>query len=79
MTGQCKWDERLAAVEAVLLAVTLHLVVAAGVVVLGDESSEDLAGGVSLLGRCGLVGDEDVIDDGSECSEGRAGRGLARV
>ena len=64
-------DERLAAVEALLLQVAPDLVVAAGVVVLGDEPSEDLGGGVALLGRRGPVGDEDVIDDGAERPEGR--------
>ncbi len=38
---------------------------------LGDEPSEDLGGGVALLGWRGPVGDEDVIDDGAERPEGR--------
>ena len=64
MTGRVvERDERLSAVETVLLEVATDLVVAAGVVVLGDEPTVDLAGGVPLLGRGSLVGGEDVVDD----------------
>ncbi len=67
-------DERLAAVAAQLLEVAADLIVAAGVVVLGDEAAEDLAGGVPLLGRRGPVVRENVIDNGAEGPEhgGRA-------
>jgi len=66
-----EWDERLAPVEPALLQVAPDLIVATSVLVLGNESSEDLAGGVARLGWRALVGDEDLIDDGPERPEGR--------
>jgi hypothetical protein len=57
-------DERLTSVATALLKVSLDGQVAAGVVVFGDESAEDLRGGVPLLGRCGLILREDVVNDG---------------
>ena len=41
----------------------MDLSVPAAVVVLVAESPEDLGGGVPLLGRSGLVVDQDLVDD----------------
>ena len=56
-------DERLLMPPSVLADVALDLGIPAGVAVLVAEAPEDLGGGVPLLGRCGLVVDEDLVDD----------------
>ncbi len=56
-------DERLPISTSVLEHVALHLGIPAAVAVLVAEPSEELGGGVPLLGRGGLVVDEDLVDD----------------
>ena len=71
---------------SVLTQVALHLGIAAAVAVLVAEPPEDLGGGVPLLGRGGLVVDEDLVDDRlnrpqqrSESVPGRRRGGSARL
>ena len=56
-------DEGLLMPPPMLAHVALHLGIPAAVAVLVAKASEDLSGGVPLLGRCGLVVDEDLVDD----------------
>ena len=55
-------DERLPISTSVLEHVALYLGIPAAVAVLVAEPSEELGGGVPLLGRGGLVVDEDLVD-----------------
>ena len=66
-------DEGLLMSRPVLAQVALDLGVAAGVAVLVAEAAEDLGGGVPLLGRGGLVVDQDLVDDRLERPEDRGG------
>ena len=56
-------DEGFLMRTSVLAQVALHLGVTAGVAVLVAEAPEELGGGVPLLGRCGLVVGQDLVDD----------------
>ena len=56
-------DERLLMTPAMPAHVALHLGVSAAVSVLGAEAAKHLSGGVPLLGRGRLVGEEDLVDD----------------
>ena len=76
-------DERFLMPASVLPQIALHLGVPAAVVVLVAESPEELGGGVPLLGRGGLVVDQDLVDDRldrpqqrSESIPASSGRGL---
>ena len=66
-------DEGLLVPRPVLAHVALDLGIAAGVAVLVAEPPEDLGGGMPLLGRCGLVVDQDLIDDRLERPQERSG------
>ena len=56
-------DERFLMPASVLAEVALDLGVPAAVAVFVAEPPEELGGGVPLLGRGGLVVDEDLVDD----------------
>ena len=56
-------NERFLTAASVLAEVALDLSVPAAVGVFVAESPEELGGGVPLLGRCGLVVDQDLVDD----------------
>jgi hypothetical protein len=66
-------DEGLLMPDAFPPQVALDLGVAAGVAVLVVESPIDLGGGMPLLGRRGLVVDQDLIDDRVERPQDRSG------
>ncbi|OWK41003.1 hypothetical protein [Fimbriiglobus ruber] len=68
--GMVEGEEGLALLVASVPEVALDGVIAAGVVVLVDETSKDLGGGVALLRGGGLIGREDGIDDRLEGPEG---------
>ena len=62
-------DEGLLVPPSMPADVALDLGVAAEVAGLVAEPSVDLGGGVPLLGRCGLVVGEDLVDGGLEGAE----------
>ena len=62
-------DEGLPFSASVLEQIALHLGVAAAVVVFVAKATEHLRGGVTLLGRRGLVVDKDLVDDPLEGTE----------
>ena len=66
-------DEGFLMSDSVPPQVALHLGVTAGVAVLVAEPPEHLGGGMPLLGRRGLVVDQDLIDDRVERPEDRRG------
>ena len=66
-------DEGFLMSAAMLEQVALHLGVTASVPVLVAESTKRLRSGVPLLGRIGLVVDQDLIDDRLEGTEHRRG------
>ena len=61
-------DEGFLMSPPVLADIALDLGIAAAVVVLVAEAPVDLRGGVPLLGRGGLVIDEDLVDDRPEAA-----------
>ena len=63
--GVLERDERLAAVESAALQVPLDGQITARVVVVRNESPEDLRGGVALLGWRGPIVRENVVNDTS--------------
>jgi hypothetical protein len=64
-------DERFLTLASMLAEVALYLSVTAAVAVFVAEPPEELCGGVPLLGRCGLVVDQDLIDDRLDRSQER--------
>ena len=56
-------DERFLVPTSVFEQVALHLGIPAAVAVFVAEASEDLGGGMPLLGRSVLVVDQDLVDD----------------
>ncbi len=56
-------DERLLMPTSVFEQVALDLGIPAAVAMIVAEASEDLSGGVPLLGRGDLVVDQDLVDD----------------
>ena len=66
-------DEGFLMSDSVPPQVALHLGVTAGVVVLVAEAPEHLGGGMPLLGRRGLVVDQDLVDDRVERPQDRGG------
>jgi hypothetical protein len=65
-------DERLAAVEPLLLQVAADLVVLAGVPLLGDQTPVNLAGRVPLLARGRRIGGEDLVHERAKRAEHRS-------
>ena len=62
-------DERFLAAMSVLAKVPLNLGVSAGILMLVAKATMDLSGSVALLGRGGLVVDQDLIDNRLERSQ----------